>query len=159
MGKGLLGCGAVLLILLVVAGGVFLWGTGVYNRLVGLDEVALGPEARVKPQDAPGGAARVERHRMPRALPELSLALEEVLHLERPLRVQPERGKVERHVSGLGVARIHVDQHQDHVAPVLGCLAERQQRGIIGLVEAERPVPLQRRVAPPNRIDRGDERA
>jgi LemA protein len=38
MGKGLLGCGAVLLILLVVAGGVFLWGTGVYNRLVGLDE-------------------------------------------------------------------------------------------------------------------------
>ena len=38
MGKGLLGCGAVLLILLVVAGGLFLWGTGVYNRLVGLDE-------------------------------------------------------------------------------------------------------------------------
>jgi len=38
MGKGLLGCGAVLLILLVVAGGIFLWGTGVYNRLVGLDE-------------------------------------------------------------------------------------------------------------------------
>jgi LemA protein len=28
----------VLLILLVVAGGLFLWGTGVYNRLVGLDE-------------------------------------------------------------------------------------------------------------------------
>jgi LemA protein len=38
MSKGLLGCGAVVLILLVVAGGVFLWGTGVYNRLVGLDE-------------------------------------------------------------------------------------------------------------------------
>jgi LemA protein len=38
MSKGLLGCGAVLLILLVVAGGLFLWGTGVYNRLVALDE-------------------------------------------------------------------------------------------------------------------------
>jgi LemA protein len=38
MSKGLLGCGAVLLVLVVVAGGLFLWGTGVYNRLVGLDE-------------------------------------------------------------------------------------------------------------------------
>ena len=38
MGKGLMGCGAVLLVLLVLAGGLFLWGTGVYNRLVGLDE-------------------------------------------------------------------------------------------------------------------------
>jgi LemA protein len=38
MSKGLLGCGAIVLILLVFAGGVFLWGTGVYNRLVGLDE-------------------------------------------------------------------------------------------------------------------------
>ncbi len=38
MSKGLLGCGAVLLVLLVVAGGLFLWGMGVYNRLVGLDE-------------------------------------------------------------------------------------------------------------------------
>jgi len=38
MSKSLLGCGAVLLALLVVAGGLFLWGTGVYNRLVGLDE-------------------------------------------------------------------------------------------------------------------------
>jgi LemA protein len=27
-----------LLVLLVLAGGIFLWGTGVYNRLVGLDE-------------------------------------------------------------------------------------------------------------------------
>lgn len=38
MSKGLLGCGAVLLVLVVIAGGLFLWGTGVYNRLVGLDE-------------------------------------------------------------------------------------------------------------------------
>ena len=38
MSKGLLGCGAVLLVLVVLAGGLFLWGTGVYNRLVGLDE-------------------------------------------------------------------------------------------------------------------------
>jgi LemA protein len=38
MSKGLLGCGAVLLALVVVAGGLFLWGTGVYNNLVGLDE-------------------------------------------------------------------------------------------------------------------------
>ncbi|HLE70713.1 MAG TPA: LemA family protein [Vicinamibacteria bacterium] len=38
MSKGLLGCGAVLLVLVVMAGGLFLWGTGVYNRLVGLDE-------------------------------------------------------------------------------------------------------------------------
>jgi len=38
MSKGLLGCGAVLLVLVVVAGGLFLWGTGVYNQLVGLDE-------------------------------------------------------------------------------------------------------------------------
>jgi LemA protein len=38
MGKGLLGCGAVLLVLVVVAGGFFLWGMGVYNQLVGLDE-------------------------------------------------------------------------------------------------------------------------
>jgi LemA protein len=38
MSKGLMGCGAVLLVLLVLAGGLFLWGTGVYNRLVGLDE-------------------------------------------------------------------------------------------------------------------------
>jgi LemA protein len=38
MSKGLLGCGAVVLALLVVAGGLFLWGTGVYNRLVGMDE-------------------------------------------------------------------------------------------------------------------------
>jgi LemA protein len=38
MSKGLVGCGAVLLILLVIGGGLFLWGTGVYNRLVGLDE-------------------------------------------------------------------------------------------------------------------------
>jgi LemA protein len=28
----------VLLVLVVIAGGLFLWGTGVYNRLVGLDE-------------------------------------------------------------------------------------------------------------------------
>jgi LemA protein len=38
MSKGLSGCGAVVLVLLVLAGGVFLWGTGIYNRLVGLDE-------------------------------------------------------------------------------------------------------------------------
>jgi LemA protein len=38
MSKGLLGCGAVVLALLVVAGGLFLWGTGVYNGLVGRDE-------------------------------------------------------------------------------------------------------------------------
>jgi LemA protein len=38
MSKGLLGCGAVLLVLVVVAGGLFLWGMGVYNQLVGLDE-------------------------------------------------------------------------------------------------------------------------
>jgi LemA protein len=38
MSKGLLGCGAVLLVLVVIAGGLFLWGMGVYNRLVGLDE-------------------------------------------------------------------------------------------------------------------------
>jgi len=38
MSKGLLGCGAVLLVLVVIAGGLFLWGIGVYNRLVGLDE-------------------------------------------------------------------------------------------------------------------------
>jgi LemA protein len=38
MSKGLLGCGAVLLVLAVVAGGLFLWGAGAYNRLVGLDE-------------------------------------------------------------------------------------------------------------------------
>jgi len=38
MSKGLLGCAAVLLVLVVVGGGLFLWGTGVYNRLVGLDE-------------------------------------------------------------------------------------------------------------------------
>jgi LemA protein len=37
MSKGLLGCGAVVLVLLVL-GGIFLWGTGVYNNLVGLDE-------------------------------------------------------------------------------------------------------------------------
>jgi len=38
MGKGLLGCGAILAILLVVGGAFFLWGTGVYNDLVNLDE-------------------------------------------------------------------------------------------------------------------------
>jgi len=38
MGKGLLGCGAILVILLVVGGAFFLWGTGVYNDLVNLDE-------------------------------------------------------------------------------------------------------------------------
>ncbi len=38
MSKGLMGCGAVLLVLAVIAGGLFLWGTGVYNQLVGLDE-------------------------------------------------------------------------------------------------------------------------
>ncbi len=38
MSKGLMGCVAVLLVLVAVGGGLFLWGTGVYNRLVGLDE-------------------------------------------------------------------------------------------------------------------------
>lgn len=38
MNKGLLGCGVLVLILVVVGGGLFLWGTGVYNNLVGLDE-------------------------------------------------------------------------------------------------------------------------
>jgi LemA protein len=38
MSKGLLGCAAVVVVLLVLAGGIFLWGTGIYNRLVGLDE-------------------------------------------------------------------------------------------------------------------------
>jgi LemA protein len=38
MSKGLLGCGAVVLVLLVLAGGIFLWGTGVYNHLVSADE-------------------------------------------------------------------------------------------------------------------------
>ena len=38
MSKGLIGCAVVLAILLLVGGGLFLWGTGVYNNLVGLDE-------------------------------------------------------------------------------------------------------------------------
>ena len=38
MSKGLLGCGAVILALLVVGGAVFLWGTAQYNELVRLDE-------------------------------------------------------------------------------------------------------------------------
>jgi LemA protein len=38
MSKGLLGCLAVVVVLVVIAGGVFLWGTGIYNRMVGLDE-------------------------------------------------------------------------------------------------------------------------
>jgi len=38
MSKGLIGCAVVLAILLVVGGTLFLWGTGVYNGLVSLDE-------------------------------------------------------------------------------------------------------------------------
>jgi LemA protein len=48
MSKGLLGCGAVVLVLLVVAGGIFLWGTGIYNNIVNRDETVNAAWAQVE---------------------------------------------------------------------------------------------------------------
>ena len=48
MGKGLVGCGAVVLVLLGIGVAVFLWGTGIYNKLVGRDETVNTAWAQVE---------------------------------------------------------------------------------------------------------------
>ncbi|MGH9462718.1 MAG: LemA family protein [Vicinamibacteria bacterium] len=48
MSKGLIGCAVVLAILLVSGGALFLWGTGVYNNLVSLDESVTAAWSQVE---------------------------------------------------------------------------------------------------------------
>lgn len=48
MSKGLVGCLTVAVILVVLGGGIFLWGTGVYNSLVEQDERVNAAWAQVE---------------------------------------------------------------------------------------------------------------
>lgn len=38
MGKGIVGCGLIVVLIVVLIGGLVVWGVGVHNGLVSLDE-------------------------------------------------------------------------------------------------------------------------
>src|SRR6185437_4193795 len=93
---------------------------------------------------------RVELHEIAPAGPGVAPAAEEVLHLVSlalaPGEVQP---------AGLDVLRVEVDDNEYEI--VFRFFTENQQMVVVGGMELEAPVALQRDVLPPNPVQPGDQ--
>ena len=86
------------------------------------------------------------------------LVREQVLDLELAVRRQLPRGERQPHVAVLHVERIEVDDHDQQIGAVLGALAVAEQLGVVGGVEAQAAVALQRRMRAADRVDLRDQR-
>src|SRR5262245_27097720 len=81
-------------------------------------EVAFGPHPAAQAQDVRRQSLGVELHEVPPALPDVARVGQEVMHLERALLLEAERGRVELDPARMRVVRVEVDDDHDHVREV-----------------------------------------
>jgi hypothetical protein len=71
-------------------------------------------------------------------------------------RIETERIEIEINPTCLGVERIEINDDDNNVGKIIGCFAVTNQRGVIGTVEAQIAITLQRRILFADPIDPGN---
>jgi hypothetical protein len=68
-------------------------------------------------------------------------------------RIESERIEIKINPTCLGVERIEINDDDDNVGKIFGRFAIANQRGVIGIVEAQIAITLQRRILFADPID------
>src|SRR6185436_18902811 len=107
-------------------------------------------------QDVSGPRERVELDLIARALPGVARAVEEVVDLEAPVRVDAELGQRERGPARLPVVGIEVHGDQYDVGKVGRRFRVAENLVVVGRVERKAPVVAQGGVVAPDGVQPGD---
>ena len=108
-------------------------------------------------QDVRRQAFRHQFHIVPRSLPQIAAFAKQIMNLKCMIPSRPSESEVEINPSCLGVERIEIDDDNDDVGKIVGRFAVTNQRWVIGAVEAQIAIALQRRILFANPIDSGDQ--
>src|SRR3979411_3348559 len=92
-------------------------------------------------------------------MPRVLRVCEQVVHDEGPVPVQTELAHVEVEPTGLWMGRIEADDAQDDVVAGIGPLAPAHQRVVVGRVEPQVPVAVERGMIPSDRVEPSQEMA
>ena len=117
-------------------------------------EVALGPEPASQHEDA-GRIRGVQLDEIPGTLPDVAVAVHDVVHLQRLIRGDPEPVEIEIDPAGLMVTGVETHHRHHDVGQILGGLAVAEEERVVESMKTKRVVPLQRRIVAPRVIRRG----
>src|SRR5215470_5686757 len=97
-----------------------------------------------------------EFHVIPGTLPQKTAFAKQVMNLKRMTRVQADRTQIYARPTRLSVKTVEIHDDDNYVRKIVSCLAVTQESWIIGFMELQVAIALQRRVALPDVVYFGD---